>query len=300
MTKLEKWTEAQGMVVFPRLEELHVQDCPELKTLCISNSQGRGSSITPFSALRKLTLSNMTKLEKWTEAEGMVVFHDLEELHIWDCPELKTWWASSSQGEGESILPFPALRKLTLSNMTKLEKWTGAQGMVLFPCLEELHVRDCPERKTFCTSNSQGRGAISRFSALRKLTLSNSRGRGAISPFPALRKLTLSNMTKLGKWTEAQDMAVFPCLEELHIWDCPKLKTWWEDGSASPNLSKLGIQSCPNLQAIPIRLLNLTSLDINNCPKLMGYAQEGSHKWLSICHTHRIRINGQMVQSRRS
>ncbi|GKV33302.1 hypothetical protein SLEP1_g41827 [Rubroshorea leprosula] len=281
MKNLEKWTEAQGMIVFPCLEELDIQDCPELKTWWASRSEDRGDSITPFPVLRKLTLSSMTKLEKWTEAQGMVLFPCLEELDIQNCPKLKTWWASCSQGRGDSITPFPVLRKLSLSSMTKLEKWPEAQGMVVFPCLEELDIQNCPKLKTWWASSSQSKAE-------------------SILPFPALRKLNLSNMTRLEKWTEAQGMVVFPCLEELHIWYCPKLKTWWEDGSACPNLSILGIQSCPELQAIPIGLSNLTSLDINNCPKLMGYAQEGSYKWSSICHAHRIRINGQIVRSQRS
>ncbi|GLU24122.1 hypothetical protein SLE2022_400810 [Rubroshorea leprosula] len=244
-----------------------------------SSSQGGGQSIKPFRALKKLELSNMTQLEEWTGAQGMVVFPCLEELHIQHCPKLKTWCTSSSQGGGQSILPFPALKKLTLREMTNLEGWKTAQGMVVFSHLEELHIGDCSELKTWCASNSQGRGDSS-------------------TPFPALRKLTLSNMTKLEKWTEAQGMVVFDCLEELHILDCPVLKTWWEDGSASPSLSILGIRSCPNLQAIPIGLSNLTSLDINDCPKLMGYAQEGSHEWSSICHTPSIAIDGQIVRSK--
>ncbi|GKV33274.1 hypothetical protein SLEP1_g41802 [Rubroshorea leprosula] len=203
--------------LLPELKVLNIKAMPNVRRIgrmsyrqsssMAIDSRGEAESILPFPALRKLTLHHMKKLEKWTEAQGM----------------LKTWWASSGQGEAESILPFPALRKLALRNMTKLEKWTQAQGMVVFPCLEELHIRDCPE-----------------------------------------------------------------------------LKTWWEDGFACPNLSVLGIQSCLKLRAIPIGLSNLTFLDINNCPKLMGYAQEGSHKWLSICHAHRIRINGQIVLSRRS
>ncbi|GKV08543.1 hypothetical protein SLEP1_g20156 [Rubroshorea leprosula] len=237
MAKLEKWTDAQGMVVFPCLKELHIGDCPELKTWCVSNSQGRGDSITPFPDLKKLTLSNMTKLEKWTEAQGMVVFPCLEELHIEDCPELKTWCASNSQGRADSITPFPALRKLTLSNMTKLEKWTEAQGMVVFPCLEELQIGDCPELETWCASNSQGEGE-------------------SILPFPALRKLTLSKMTNLEGWKTAQGMVVFSCLEELHIGDCSELKTWCASNSQGrgdsitpfPVLRKLTLSNMTKLE----------------------------------------------------
>ncbi|GKV47489.1 hypothetical protein SLEP1_g54391 [Rubroshorea leprosula] len=120
----------------------------------------------------------------------------------------------------------------------------------------------------------------------------------SITPFPALRKLILSNMTKLEEWT-AEDTDVFPSLDELHIKDCPEFKTWWIDGSASPMLSILSIHSCPNLQAIPRRQLNLISLDINDCPNLMGYAEEHSPKWCNICHIHSIRINGWVVRSQR-
>ncbi|GKV37113.1 hypothetical protein SLEP1_g45177 [Rubroshorea leprosula] len=139
-----------------------------------SSSQGEGESILPVLALRKLTLRKMTKLEGCETTQGMVVFSCLEELHIGDCPELKTWCASNSQGRGDSIIPFPVLKKLTLSNMTKLEKWTEAEGMVVFPCLEELHIEHCPELKTWWASSSQGEGE-------------------SILPFPALRKLTLRN-----------------------------------------------------------------------------------------------------------
>ncbi|GLT56949.1 hypothetical protein SLA2020_299610 [Shorea laevis] len=231
--------------LLPKLKVLNIKAMPNVKRIgrmsyhqsssMASSSQGGGQSIKPFPALRKLKLSNMTQLEEWTGAQGMVVFPCLEELHIQDCPELKTWGTSSSQGEGESIPPFPALRKLTLSGMTNLEGWKTAQGMVVFSCLEELHVGDCLEFKPWWASNSQGRG-------------------DSITPFPALRKLTLSNITKLEKLAEVQGMVVFRCLEELHIWDCPKLNTFWEDESACPNLYILDIQSCPNLR-IPILIV---------------------------------------------
>ncbi|GLU24099.1 hypothetical protein SLE2022_400630 [Rubroshorea leprosula] len=131
--------------LLPKLEVLNIKAMPNVKRIgrmsyhqsssMASSSPGGGQLIKPFPALRKLELSNMTQLEEWTGAQGMVVFPCLQELHIQDCPELKTWWASSSEGGGEPILPFPDLKKLTLSNKTKLEKWTEARGMVVFDCL---------------------------------------------------------------------------------------------------------------------------------------------------------------------
>ncbi|GKV47475.1 hypothetical protein SLEP1_g54378 [Rubroshorea leprosula] len=189
--------------------------------------------------------------------------------------------ASSSQGGGESIKLFPVLRKFKLTNMKRLEGWTEVQSKLVFHHLEELHIQDCPDLKFYhdrsnMASNSQG-------------------GEESVTLFPALRKLTLCEMKTLEEWTETQCMAVFPCLVELHIQNCPELQTWQIDGSISHKLSRLSIQSCENLQVIPDGLLNLKSLDINHCPNLMAYAQEGSPEWSTIRHIGSIRINGQAV-----
>ncbi|GKV51837.1 hypothetical protein SLEP1_g58461 [Rubroshorea leprosula] len=155
----------------------------------------------------------------------------------------------------------------------------------LLPKLKVLNIRAMSKVKRIGSTFYYNRSNIA----------SSSQGVGrSITPFPALRKLILSNMTKLEEWT-AEDTDVFPSLDELHIKDCPEFKTWWIDGSASPMLSILSIHSCPNLQAIPRRLLNLISLDINDSCNLMGYAKEYT-KWCTICHIHSIRINGLVVR----
>ncbi|GKV08536.1 hypothetical protein SLEP1_g20150 [Rubroshorea leprosula] len=188
-----------------RLVKLELIDCDEC---------GDISCLELIPELKVLNLKAMPNVKRI----GRMAYHQSSSTE-------SSSMASSSQGGGQSIKPFPALKKLELRNMTQLEEWTGAQGMVVFPCLEELHIQRCPELKKWWASSSQGEGE-------------------SILPFPALRKLTFSNMTKLEKWTEARGMVVFDCLEELHILDCPELKAWWEDGSASPSLSILGIQSC--------------------------------------------------------
>ncbi|GKV46842.1 hypothetical protein SLEP1_g53803 [Rubroshorea leprosula] len=260
-----------------------LQPHPNLKSLTTEKYRG-GSCPSWMMNLKQLVNLKLIDCDECGDILCLELLPKLEVLNIKAVPNVKrigrmSYHQSSSQGGGQSIKPFPALRKLELSNMAQLEEWIGAQGMIVFPCLEELHIQHCPKLKKWWASSSEGGGE-------------------PILPFPDLKKLTLSNMTKLEKWTEARGMVVFDCLEELHILDCPVLNTLWEDGSASPSLSILGIQSCPNLQAIPIWLSNLTSLDINDCPKLVGYAQEGSHEWSSICHTPSIRINGQIVRSK--
>ncbi|XP_007033676.2 PREDICTED: putative disease resistance protein RGA3 [Theobroma cacao] len=123
-------------------------------------------------------------------------------------------------------------------------------------------------------------------------------GQEALSLFPALRKFTLKEMSNLEEWVEEVEAAmigraqvlVFPCLEELIIWRCPKLKSvpimsgysclqkldirWCEqlsfigDGlSASTCLKELSIWECSSLMSIPgmNMLCSLTKLEISGC-----------------------------------
>ncbi|XP_022761465.1 putative disease resistance protein RGA3 [Durio zibethinus] len=133
------------------------------------------------------------------------------------------------------------------------------------------------------------------------LNSSRCEGQKALSLFPALRKFTLKEMSSLEKLVEEVEAAmigreqvvVFPCLEELIIWRCPKLQSipvmsgfsslqkldvrWCErlssigDGlSASTYLKELSIWECSNLMSIPClnMLCSLTKLEISGCEGL--------------------------------
>ncbi|XVE80845.1 hypothetical protein DITRI_Ditri15bG0013400 [Diplodiscus trichospermus] len=150
-------------------------------------------------------------------------------------------------------------------------------------------------------------------------------GQKTLALFPALRKFTLKEMSKLKEWVEEVDAAmvgteqvlVFPCLEELIIWRCPKLKSiprtsgfsslqkldirWCEqlssigDGlSASTHLKELSIWECSNLMAIPnINMLSsLTKLEISGCGALTslpsGLCLCASLEVLQICNCHSL------------
>ncbi|KAL6289685.1 hypothetical protein ACE6H2_007195 [Prunus campanulata] len=83
------------------------------------------------------------------------------------------------------------------------------------------------------------------------------------SSFPALKRLTISNARNLTEWPEA-DIVVFPCLEELRLSNCDKLRS---APSHFPSLRELKIDSMGS--SIPIanisnKLSTLTSLTIRS------------------------------------
>ncbi|CAB4268090.1 unnamed protein product [Prunus armeniaca] len=109
----------------------------------------------------------------------------------------------------------------------------------------------------------------------------------ALQPHPSLKQLTLvnymgarvcENLEHISAEDKVKDFAgdemmmmsaaspsttFFPSLESLYLHDCPNLKGWWRNETASASsfrcLSTLSIQSCPNLTSMPL-YPNLDSL----------------------------------------
>ncbi|XVF37525.1 hypothetical protein REPUB_Repub20aG0016200 [Reevesia pubescens] len=132
--------------------------------------------------------------------------------------------------------------------------------------------------------------------------------------FPALKELTVEGMETLEEWYDPIFISlhsVLPCLEQLTIACCPKLKmvpmmgglpslhtlkiycceelrTIADGLSASTSLRKINIQVCPNLTSIPgiSRLFFLTEMKLKKCLRLssppMGISDCTSLENLSI------------------
>ncbi|GLU14907.1 hypothetical protein SLE2022_314480 [Rubroshorea leprosula] len=113
----------------------------------------------------------------------------------------------------------------------------------------------------------------SKFYLNRSNIASSSHGGGdTIILFPALKNLSIGDMGSLEEWAEIEGVIVFPRLEKLQIWGCPKLKTWSMCGFASHHkLFELEIFNCSSLVAIPSidEQLSLKTLSIDKCLELV-------------------------------
>ncbi|BFG15525.1 hypothetical protein CerSpe_017990 [Prunus speciosa] len=89
--------------------------------------------------------------------------------------------------------------------------------------------------------------------------------------FPVLKEICIRNCNELIEWIEApKEVMVFPCLEELDMNNCPKLR---KAPSHFPFLKKLKIKGNDELTCLPEGILlkngnNLISIEIRDCNKL--------------------------------
>ncbi|PKU60470.1 putative disease resistance protein RGA4 [Dendrobium catenatum] len=132
--------------------------------------------------------------------------------------------------------------------------------------------------------------------------------------FPLLEKLDIWGLKALEDWFEAgvaaEDGCLFPCLIQLFLRDCPKLKELpslpsklkrleiheigWTTFNFCSNsnpipLESLGVLHCPNITSLPLadeiaRLAALRYLKIINCPNLISIGRYPQVETTNNCH----------------
>eukprot|EP00258_Populus_trichocarpa_P025153 XP_024441172.1 putative disease resistance protein RGA3 isoform X2 [Populus trichocarpa] len=178
---------------------------------------------------------------------------------------------------GSATILFPALKELTLEYMDGLEEWMipGGEGDQVFPFLEKLSIQQCGKLRQLPTLGCLPRLKILKMSGMRNVKcIGNEFYSISGSPtilFPALKELTLEYMDGLEEWMVpgGEVVAVFPCLEELSIQQCGKLKSISICGPSS--LEEFEIDGCDELRYLSGEFHGLTSLRvlwIGGCPKL--------------------------------
>ncbi|XP_050255741.1 disease resistance protein RGA2-like [Quercus robur] len=238
-----------------------------------------------FPALRTLTIGSMRRLVEWKDAleevtSARVVFPCLEELTIVDCSELRS-----------APCNFPFLQKLKISevydndyntvlerissNLTTLKSTDISEviGHIFVPeqlfciSLQSLTIRDCEE----LFSPSQP------LISLEELTIRSCR---TLKCFPRIQGLRRLTIVECGVEDLTTQLQLCTSLSQLHIEDCPDLKSLPELQEFH-SLAQLEIYECDNLKSIPNlgELCCLTRLQIEGCRNITRLP-EGSLKCL--------------------
>ncbi|KAL1535339.1 disease resistance protein RGA2-like [Salvia divinorum] len=219
------------------------------------------------------------RLSQCSECEEIPMFGQLPNLKSLSLEGLSNVKSINSSLNVETLTVFPALEKLVLHGMPKLEKWPqaefeGASDVKVFPRLQYLEIEDCKQLTSFPNHSSPG---------LKHLII---RRTSSCMPLEKLTALTMLCTEGIDDLEHLPDWLFYsnPNLLVLKIEKCPKL-TGLPDGLGTLNsLKELIVRECPNLRDGVCSINSLETLVISDCPNLeritddIGIQQsQGSH-----------------------
>ncbi|KAL0921643.1 hypothetical protein M5K25_008737 [Dendrobium thyrsiflorum] len=217
----------------------------------------------------------------------------------------------------DNLQPSKCLRNLGIERYmgTRSAIWMNNVSSIFN--LEKINLTDCMEWETL--------PPFGQLPFLKSLTLSNMpkvkwlenkfNGNDKYRAFPLLEVLDISGLEALVDWFEAgvaaEDGCLFPCLIELFLVDCPKLKELpslpsklkrlriseigWTTLNFCSNsnplnpLESLWVIQCPNITSLPLadeisRLAALRYLRIIDCPNLISLGRYREVETTNNCH----------------
>ncbi|KAJ0025367.1 hypothetical protein Pint_07308 [Pistacia integerrima] len=208
-----------------------------LQTLSIFVASQRNSKHSGIEELKGLNnLRGKLKIKNLKYEETGKLANLERKPYLWS---LILDWGKSANGEVqktdenvlEALKPHPNLKKFNISLFTgvKLCNWLSSLTK-----LTSISIKEC--KRCQCIP--------------------------PLDQLPHLRSLSLAYLDVVEYISEEASTSYstfFPSLKELAIYHCPKLKGWWrrdaDNGAELPSfhcLSKLDIQTCPNLTFMPL------------------------------------------------
>ncbi|XP_065874698.1 putative disease resistance protein At3g14460 [Euphorbia lathyris] len=270
------------------------------------------STMRPFAALEILRFETMPQWNEWKHCMDNYetgAFPALRKLYIRECPNLKqalpihlhsltTIEIEGCQQLEPSIPRAPSILRLKLKdNFRLLRLAKKANGMYRF-VVDRLHCLD-----SLLEEMKQISGLFTNLEEI-EISSCDSLECFPLQSFCKLRILRISRCSRLESLSKPGETDVeFRSLNSLEIKECPNLMSLYRGGLSFPNLTRLLLLWCPDIESFPGKMVlsssltslkifgfeNLKSLDykgiqnlaslgeleICNCPKLQCIPEEG-------------------------
>ncbi|GLU15043.1 hypothetical protein SLE2022_315730 [Rubroshorea leprosula] len=267
-----------------------LQPHSNLKSLTIDGYRGKRFSSWMVSGVNSSSssflLGNMVELKlinchECTCIPRLGLLPSLKVLHIQGMENVKRMGHELRPSGAESIRLFPALKTLIVSDMERLEEWVEveewdsvvedaavrSQGVIVFPCLEELLISGCRLLETWWTG---GFSSHHKLSQLRIECCSNLQAIPDLDGLSALKKLELERC--LGLTSLPIGLVSCISLQLLQIEYCPNLN-FIPSVNGLTSLERLNLFNCDGLTCLPIGLdscYSLQRLEIESCSNLIS------------------------------
>ena len=243
--------------------------------------------------LKSLEISSMKVLEyikfevvSHTEA---TLFPSLERLKFSGCKNFKGW----KRIEGDAGLVHLSLPQLDRLSQLIINKCPNLTYLPTFPNVEELQLCECmvkPLKETLDIASSSSSTPLSKLKSLKiegklpDISLLPSRWKQNLT---SLERLEIGDVDNLDIWFEDN----FPSLQKVVVYGCD-LKALPSKMCDMLSLQHVKMMGCHKLASLPkemVKLINLVTLEIWDCPLLVERCQsETGVDWPQVKHVSNI------------
>ncbi|GKV51397.1 hypothetical protein SLEP1_g58059 [Rubroshorea leprosula] len=289
-----------------------LQPHSNLKSLTIDGYKGKmfpswmGNDINSFGS--SFLLDNMVELQlsdcnQCTCIPSLGLLPFLKVLYIGRMHNVRRMGHKLQPSGAESIRLFPALKTLTVYYMGRLEEWVevvedaavGSQGVIVFPCLEDVGISHCPLLKTWLMGGFSSHHKLSMLqieSCEKLMAIPGLDGLSTLKRFELTENNGLTSLpTGLGSCISLRFLRIEYCrnlncipimngltsLEDLFLGSCDGLTCLSIGLDSCISFQKLKIEFCRNLISISDNIKQLRSLSIlviADCKNLRSLPEE--------------------------
>ncbi|KAM3339380.1 hypothetical protein P3S68_029249 [Capsicum galapagoense] len=263
------------LVELQNVKDLRLADCDLLNFHCLNNIL--------FTRLERLELDNLRCFTHFCSdtVEG-IAFPLLRAMHFRRSPEFQNFWPTDNNAITDLNPLFnekvscPNLEELKLNDANSISALCSHQlPIAYFSKLVTLEVRYCEKLRNLM-SPSVVRGLLNlrtlwilEYQSMEEVIAEEEEQGDEImcnDPlFPVLEELKLYNLPKLGHFILTKHAIGFPFLKEVDIRECPKMKTFIQQG----NVSTLNLERVKNDDELKIVDLNKAMFNSKvSCPNL--------------------------------